>query len=125
MKNKICSWPVARLLLAAAVSLSLFIAATPTSPEESHGCKAHDHEGLLIFYNDDDHWTNVSVAGPKSFTFKLDPGATAHMGTPTGLYKWVAIGRDSIGFTRIQSGTLNILKYSSRRYFVNIRFPED
>jgi hypothetical protein len=122
MKNKkMRTWSAARLLLAAAVGLSLFIAMTPTSPEESNGCPGHDH-GKLVIRNQSEWFINVDVSGPNVFSRTLDPNQTATVSNVrVGNYKWVAVTTTSI-FTRYtQSGSASVKKDSTTT--ITVTFP--
>lgn len=121
MKNKkMRTWSAARLLLAAAIGLSLFIAMTPTSPEESSGCMGHD-SGKLVIQNQSEWFINVELTGPRSFSQNLNPQQTATVTTRTGAYKWVATTTTSIFQNYSESGSASVSKDGTTT--ITITFP--
>ncbi len=122
MKNmKMRAWSAAKLLLAAAIGLSLFIAMTPTSPEESSGCSGHDH-GKLVIRNQSEWFINVDVSGPTDFSQNLDPNQTATVSNVRiGTYKWVATTTTSIFERYSQSGSASVKKNGTAT--ITITFP--
>lgn len=114
------TWPAIRLLLAAAVGLTLFIAMTPTSPEESSGCAGHD-SGKLVIQNQSEWFINVELTGPRNFSQNLNPQQTATVTTRTGAYKWAATTTTSIFQRYSQSGSASVSKNGTTT--ITITFP--
>ncbi len=114
------TWPAIRLLFAAAVGLALFIAMTPTSPEESSGCPGHD-SGKLVIQNQSEWFINVKLTGPRDFSQNLDPQQTATVTTRTGAYKWVATTTTNIFLRYSESGSASVSKDGTTT--ITITFP--
>ena len=117
-KKRMWTRSAGRLLLAAAVGLSLFIAMTPTSPEDNDPCSGDKH-GKLVIQNKTAQVVNVNLTGPRDFSQVLMPQESTSVTTPVGTYTWVA----STGTFKkhTQSGSANVSE--NRTTTISVTFP--
>jgi|GEM_PF-2016587 len=97
----------ARLLLAVGLCVVLFVA-SPTSPTDDSTCGG-DH-GKLAVSNNSDQFISVSVSGPRSFSFSLNPDQTGTTETKVGTYTWKAVTTSSIFKNLVTTGTAQVKK---------------
>jgi hypothetical protein len=116
--NKMRKGSALRLVLAAAVGLSLFIAMTPTTPEDNDPC-AGDKEGKLAIQNKTAQVVNVNLTGPRDFSQVLMPQESTSVTTPVGTYTWVASTGTFKKHTQSGSATVS----QNRTTTITITFP--
>lgn len=116
--NKMRKGSALRLVLAAAVGLSLFIAMTPTTPTDTGPC-AGDKHGKLAIQNKTAQVVNVQLTGPRTISQVLMPQESTSVKTLTGTYNWVASTGTFKKHTQAGSATVSENKTTT----ITITFP--
>ncbi|MFW6137319.1 MAG: hypothetical protein ACOC5U_04495 [Candidatus Aminicenantaceae bacterium] len=117
--NKMRKGSALRLVLAAAVGLSLFIAMTPTTPNDNDPCSGEEKKGKLAFHNKTAQYINVQVTGPRDFSQELGTQESKTVTTPVGTYTWVATTGTFKRHTESGSATVS----ENRTTTITITFP--